>query len=70
MLLHSNKMIIKKLCVFLISLAAVFSSQAQSITQVVSVMPPYSNKLSDYIAAPGKINVTINAQYGWDGTDL
>ena len=70
MLLHSNKMIIKKLCVFLISLAAVFSSQAQSITQVVSVMPPYSNKLSDYIAAPGKINVTINAPYGWDGTDL
>lgn len=33
-------------------------------------MPPYSNKLSDYIATPGKINVVVIAPYAWDGIDL
>ena len=70
MLLHFNHINIKRLLIVLISLAALSNAQAQGITQVVSVMPPYTNKLSDYIASPGKINSIINAPYGWDGMDL
>lgn len=54
MLLHFNHINIKRLLIVLISLAALSNAQAQGITQVVSVMPPYTNKLSDYIASPGK----------------
>ncbi len=43
----------------LIGLTAFCNSQAQMITQNVTVMPPYSNKLSDYITSPGKINSII-----------
>jgi TANFOR domain-containing protein len=36
------------------------NAQAQ-LSQTVSVLPPYSNKLSEYIASPGKINSIITA---------
>lgn len=51
--------------IVLIGLAVFCSMQAQ-ITQTVSVMPPYSNKLSDYIASPGKINSIITTTHGFD----
>jgi len=56
------------LIVFL-SLATFCNAQAQT-TMSVSVMPPYSNKLSDYTATPGKLNVIINSPYGLDGMDV
>ena len=69
MFLHFNKKLMKNL-ILIIVLMIPFCRLHSQITQMVSVMPPYSNKLSDYIASPGKINVMINAPYGMDGIDL
>lgn len=51
----------RRLLIVLFSLTAIVSAKAQ-LSQTVSVLPPYSNKLSDYIASPGKINsiITVN----------
>ena len=65
---HSNLKKIRRLLIVFLSLATLCYTQAQAMT--VSVIPPYSNKLSDYIATPGKINVIINSRYGYDGLDL
>ncbi len=54
--------------IVLIGLAAFCNMRAQ-ITQTVSVMPPYSNKLSDYIASPGKINSIIKCS-GFDKVEF
>jgi TANFOR domain-containing protein len=70
MFLHFNRKFIKQLFLFVVIIVSFCHVQSQSITQMVSVTPPYSNKLSDYIATPGKINVIINAPYGMDGIDL
>lgn len=70
MFLHFNRKIIKQLFLFVVIIVTFCQVQSQSITQMVNVIPPYSNKLSDYIATPGKINVIINAPFGMDGVDL
>ena len=70
MYLHFNRKFFKQLFLFVIIIVSFCHVQSQGITQMVSVTPPYSNKLSDYMATPGKINVIINAPYGMDGIDL
>ena len=45
------------LLVWALLLAA--TGAAAQLSQTVTVMPPYSNRLSDYIAAPGKISSII-----------
>ncbi len=44
-----------------VMMVAALSANAQ-LSQTVTVMPPYSGKLSDYIASPGKIHslITVN----------
>ena len=45
------------LLVWALLLAA--TGAAAQLSQTVTVMPPYTNRLSDYIAAPGKISSII-----------
>ncbi|MEA4918702.1 TANFOR domain-containing protein [Proteiniphilum sp.] len=52
----------KRLLVVLCALAIMVNAHAQQVSQTVTVLPPYSNKLSDYIASPGKINSIITVQ--------
>ena len=51
--LHSGRRVFVALCLLL---SATVSAQ---FVQTVTVMPPYSNRLSDYTAVPGKIYSVI-----------
>jgi TANFOR domain-containing protein len=54
---------IRKFLTVLICLPAMAMPVKAQLNQTVSVLPPYSAKLSDYIAAPGKISsiITVTA---------
>ncbi len=63
---HFNFQNIRRIMFVLTCLFTVTMAVEAQFTQSTAVMPPYSNKLSDYIASPGKINSIITVSSGYD----
>jgi hypothetical protein len=59
---HSKvKMTFKRFCLLALLITTSVLTNAQGVNVYPTVLPPYSNRLTDYTQKPGKLNVTIQA---------